>query len=190
MLQGCQENVIYKPHSTVIYGDLAPGLWDWVGEREDRFRAASFTYLLAFISRPDARHILRCDLPACAPSPLHGCGVDAPRAPAVSLALGESPAGLGGSVTAFRARWEGSTLKCGDCGQFLHPSKQRQLTGPLRGWETGARQRPGGAGSSLLWHLGAGGGRDADIVRVYTPGYGSGLTLATCRAVWHDREVP
>lgn len=37
MLQGCQENVIYKPHSTVIYGDLAPGLWDWVGEREDRF---------------------------------------------------------------------------------------------------------------------------------------------------------
>lgn len=101
------------------------------------FRAASFTYLLAFISRPDARHILRCDLPACAPPPLHGCGVDAPRAPAVSLALGESPAGLGGSVTAFRARWEGSTLKCGDCGQFLHPSKQRQLTGPLRGWKTG-----------------------------------------------------
>lgn len=154
------------------------------------FRAASFTYLLAFISRPDARHILRCDLPACAPPPLHGCGADAPRAPAVSLALGESPAGLGASVTAFRARWEGSTLKCGDCGQFLHPSKQRQLTGPLRGWETGAQQRPGGAGSSLLWHLGAGGGRDADIVRVYTPGYGSGLTLATCRAVWHDREVP
>lgn len=57
MLWGCQKNVIYKSHFTIIYRDLPPGFLELNWKVRRAFPDLSFACLLALICRCDAGRV-------------------------------------------------------------------------------------------------------------------------------------